>query len=209
MKFKRLTFESPIDLPLGVTLFNLGNIGETEVDLEYFIKDSSGEVILHETGIVSVDKQVSFTKTLKIPAYLRPDSYSVIVYAKYGSSVGTATDQFEAVDKEAVMMPSIIEFKGITYIITAASLVFIIIISLILFQNYKIRNIEKLHPRIVKKYRQEASKIKPMSKEAVKMKLKLEKHLEMLKKSHDSGYINDVSYNKAKDKVDKMINDLN
>ena len=48
-----------------------------------------------------------------------------------------------------------------------------------------------------------------MSKEAVKMKLKLEKHLEMLKKSHDSGYINDVSYNKAKDKVDKMINDLN
>jgi Sec-independent protein translocase protein TatA len=207
--YKEIFFQSPADLPLGVTLFNLGNIGETNVNLEYFVKDFEGNVILRESDIVTVDKQVSFTKTLKIPPFLRPGEYAIIVYARYGDGIGTASDLFGVTDKTAaVEAPLIVEFKGLTWIISILSLIVVIAIIFTLLQNYRLKNIEKSHPIVIKRYKSEAKKIQPMSEEAKKMQAKLTSHLGLLKKSYDAGYINQEAYDKAKSTIDGMLQKL-
>jgi len=88
------------DTTIEVKLYNLESIASTNVDVDYFVKDISGNTIVTESETVVVNTQASFIKTISIPKNLKPGPYIFAAEAKFGSSIGTASYLFEVVGPE-------------------------------------------------------------------------------------------------------------
>ena len=85
------------DTTIEVRLFNLESIESENVDVEYFVKDISGNTILTESETVVVKTQASFFKTISIPKNLKSGPYIFAALSKFGNSVGTASYLFEVI----------------------------------------------------------------------------------------------------------------
>ena len=89
------------DTTIEVKVFNLETIESVNVDVEYFVKDMSGNTIVTESETVVVKSQASFFKTISVPKNLNPGTYVFAAKAKFGNSVGTASYMFEVTGPES------------------------------------------------------------------------------------------------------------
>lgn len=124
-----------------ITLFNLENIGRTDVTLTYYIKDEEGNIIYQSQEIIGVETQASFVRTFDIPKNLDEGNYILVVQARYDHSVGTASELFEVSRKETEI-PKGLGIKDLIeqHIITIIAVLIIVIIILIMFSIYLLKH---------------------------------------------------------------------
>jgi len=82
------------NLPADITLTNLGDLMNIDVEMEYLIKDMEGNVIdlSHET--FAIEKKKSFSKIFKLPSSLKEGDYVLYIKATYEDKITTASDFF-------------------------------------------------------------------------------------------------------------------
>jgi len=193
------------DLLFQLTLFNLGEVGKTNVTLEYIVKDFEGNVIFNEIEVVSVETQISFSKSINIPKNVKPGEYVAIVQARYFSSLGSSSVIFHVAEKKVDLIS---KYK---YIIIA--LVILLIILFLLVGIYEIRKFRKELKRDVKRYNQKIKqkkvkrKVKRRSRDREFIMEKVSNipgKLLALEKGFKGGYISGKSYKSGKERLKKL-----
>ncbi len=105
---KRALFDVRLDLPpdqrsVGVgstevtpliTLINIGDLEKVDVVLRYVIKDSENNIISETIETKGIEKQLSFTRDIQLPASLEPNSYVAYVEVTYQNAVAVASQLF-------------------------------------------------------------------------------------------------------------------
>ncbi|MBW2976111.1 hypothetical protein KY347_01545 [Candidatus Woesearchaeota archaeon] len=122
-----------------IRVFNLQSIESTSVDMEFFVKDTSGNTIISEKESVVVTTQASFFKTLKIPDKLKTGNYVFAAEASFGNSVGVASYLFEveeAAKEEGAKLTKFIGFCRNDPLCWALSIVVLLLIFTIGAYSY-------------------------------------------------------------------------
>ena len=109
---KNVLFDSNIDLlskegnfypgdkiSSEIKIFDLANVGRSNLKLDYFIKDFDDRIIISESETVVVDGKRDHSKTFNLPDDIRLGEYALIVVLSYGDIVSTSSTLLEIVDK--------------------------------------------------------------------------------------------------------------
>mgnify|MGYP001571944015 CR=1 FL=1 len=187
------------DLLLQTTLFSIIDLGKTDVLIEYLIKDFSGNIILNESETVSVEKQVSFSKTIKLPKNMKEGDYAAIVYARYSGALGSSDVIFSVKKTEFPLSRD-----RLFMIIFPVILAVIIIIFFVRYERRKLKDIVKSQVGDMKEINK---MIKTKERAAVKKIVigrKLKKQKESLEKAYSLGYISKESYLKGRERIQNM-----
>lgn len=196
---KYKTLKAGEELVFQITLFNLGETGKVDVNLEYGVKDFNNKFIFDDNSSVSVETQASFSKSIKLPNSLHTGDYAVFVKAIYGDSVGTASDVFSVVSKFSLLFQLLI-LGGAVFVIGGGIVVF-----------YEIKHMQL--KSILKSQRSELVSIKTklLSKKLdvagkiVELK-KLQTQKELLENAYRNGYIRKEAYLISKRKIELLAN---
>jgi hypothetical protein len=125
-----------------LTIYNIKRMGRVDVDVEYGLKDFSGNIIINEHETLAVEMQVSILKSLNVPYEVKPGNYVFYAIVKYDNTTGIGTDILRVVKKETWIQ---------TTIILALVLIIGIMISIFLLTiRFVERKIKKLSRHIGK-----------------------------------------------------------
>ncbi len=189
------------DVLFQVTLLNLGDIGNVDVELEYSIKDFEGNVIKTLSDTVALEKQISFSKSISLPENTPFGDYVVAVRAKFGLTVGTASDVFSVISRD--------ERNFRYYTLLAFIILFIILIIII----YKLQS-----RRLKKAIKEQENKLAEIRRKVTKGKIekndidneinKLKRQYSLLEEAYKKGYIKKQSFEDSKNKINSLIGRL-
>lgn len=173
-------------------LFNLRGFGAGDVNVMYSIKDQRGNIIAAEEEMVFIETQAKFIRKLEIPPELKPGTYTAFVEAFVnGTTVGSGSDSFEVMAKEAYKYPP----KLRQYFIGFAGLIaFVIIFVLITYRLGALkrkRRITELKERV-----------------PIERVQKLEKELKALEEGYKAKLISEESYKKEKARIENQLQKL-
>lgn len=220
VKSKLVLFDVSLDIPakykdilpgeellLQLTLFNLGEVGKTDISVEYMIKDFEGNVIIEQKDIVAVETQVSFSKMIKLPPDIKPGDYVAIAQARYDSSLGSSSVMFRVTEKEK---PDIIYFIKNKYFIIVVAIIILFVFAILFLEHErkKMRDIVKIQTEEIKSINKKIKGKKVEASEAVKIKGKLKKQLDALERAYSGGYITNESYEKGKKRIQNLSKKL-
>lgn len=119
-----------------VELFNLGETGRIDARIEYFIKNSDGEVIIFEEEVKAIETSLNFVKTFNIPSNIPSGKYLIYVRVSYGNQIIGASSWFSILDSSERETPlSIIDNQLLRDILV--TLVIIIIFTIIVIKKMK------------------------------------------------------------------------
>lgn len=119
-----------------LTIYNIKRMGQVDVDVEYGLKDFSGNIIINEHETLAVEMQVSIVRNLDIPFETKPGNYVLYAIVKYDNTTGTGTDILRVVKKEIGIQ--------ITIILALVLIVGIMISIFLLTIRFVERKIKKL-----------------------------------------------------------------
>ncbi len=187
-----------------VSLFSLGGITGTEVSIDYNIKDFNGEVLVELQESIEIDKQASFSKSLRIPTDIADGQYVISANVRYVSSTGTASDTFYVSKVELAKMNKLL----IITIILGIVLAILIILWLIKHFSKKIKKVAKSCEREVKEIQKKVKKGHLKLREASRMGGRLRRQHYLLERAYQRGYITKKSYESGKEKIKKTYKDL-
>lgn len=192
------------DLFFQVTLLNLGEIGKTDVLLEYEIKDFEGKIIFSQSETVAVETQASFSKTIKLSPDIAFGDYVVLVRAKYGLTVATASDVFNVGKREE---------RIVQYAILIGILIIILILILIMYElrRARLRNAAKYQRKEVEKVKKKISEktgVRITKPDIVSDISKLNYRKALLKEAYEKGYVKKESYLSGVKEIDSLITQL-
>lgn len=214
------------DLLMQLTLFNLGELGKTDVHVEYVIKDFSGDTVFGQEvvsdsarntifnteswqeGTVNVETQVSFSKVIQLPSSIEPGEYVAIAQVRYGYSIGSSSEIFHILVKETpynVMMNNKYTLLAINAIIIA--IMTLIIFAIVLLEGWrrKMKTIVSIQEKEIKNIYKKIERKKIMPEETSEISKKLSKQKEALEKAYAKGYISKDSYLKGKGRLEKLL----
>ncbi|MBU0472168.1 MAG: hypothetical protein KKF65_06065, partial [Nanoarchaeota archaeon] len=123
-----------------ITLLNLKNVGNANVNVDYFIKDSEGKTIVSGSTIVAVQTQTSVVRSLTLPINTRDGTYIFSAEATFDGIVGIGSDVFKVIEKPAVT-------KG-QFCVPISLILLIILVVLILLRRKEIKN-KKIYKQIL------------------------------------------------------------
>jgi hypothetical protein len=110
-----------------IQLYNLGEIGRVDVNMDYIIKkESTGEVVLFEQDTLAVEEHIEFIKDFKIPENAELGSYIFYTRINYNDKVASATDTFK-VSKNFVVFFNRMKFVLLVFVIISLILLITII----------------------------------------------------------------------------------
>jgi len=81
-------------LSAEITFYNLGKEGETEVDIDYLIKNPEGDIVFGEKQTLVIGKSLSFIKKIDIPSDIEAGDYLFYVRVTYDSKTASASKWF-------------------------------------------------------------------------------------------------------------------
>lgn len=197
------------ELLLQTSLFNLGDLGKTDVKIEYIIKDFEGNILLEESEVVGVETQVSFSKMIKLSSNLKPGDYVAIVQARYDGSLGGSNSVFRIVEKKSEL-PTFTPY--LLFLAVAGVLSFFMIVFFLLFlrnEKGKLRNIIKNQSSELQKINEEIVSKKVLNKKIGEKNFNivdedLSRKLNALEKAFASGYISKEAYSQGKLRIEKI-----
>ena len=181
------------DLKIQLTLFNLGDIGKTDVELEYIIKDFEGNIIYEESEMIIVETQISYSKEIHLGSDILPGEYVVFAVARYGASIGTSSFLFQVEDPKENLLD-----RYNRHLIIA--MIFLILV-LLLFVIYKFGKLNK--DINAHKGKRLARSERKNSRSVSKSKKNIFGKLLALETAFKEGYISKNSYIKSKQKLKK------
>ena len=182
------------EIILEVNLFNVRGFGRVDVNVEYSIKDLSGNLIATEHETLAVETQAKFTRSILVPSDLKPGTYVAIARVTYGDSVGTSSALFEVKAKTIKLYP--IQIKDYKFILLFGGIV--IVAGILLFSAYRIGYFKKKSPK------SKGDEIKQLQEEDKSQKLK--KELQALEEARKAGFISEESYQKSKKRIEEKLN---
>lgn len=143
------------DVLVQLIIYNIKRIGRVDVNVEYGIKDTEGNVLVSEQETLAVEMQVSIVRTLDVPYDIKPGNYVVYTIVKYDDTAGTGSDIFRVIPKKIEMEARI----TISLLVIITALITVIIIMNLYsrkqrvygYKKDSIETIEKLRERMRKK----------------------------------------------------------
>jgi uncharacterized membrane protein YgcG len=85
------------ELLLQLDIYNLGEVGKVDVELEYLVKDIEGNLIMHQNEFAAIETSLSKYQTLDLPSDISIGDYVVIVNVKYGDFSSPVSAKFKVV----------------------------------------------------------------------------------------------------------------
>jgi len=82
------------DILITVILYNFGEKGKVDVNLDYIIKNEEGDTILSNSETRAVETETSFVKEFQIPEDRIPGIYIFYTKATYNGEVASASEWF-------------------------------------------------------------------------------------------------------------------
>jgi len=209
IKSKNVLFDVTLDVPIEsriitkeddfefqVTLFNIGDLGKTEINVEYLIKNFEGKIVHQDSEVIEIERQISFSKVVKFPEDLEFGEYIVIVNVRYGPSFGTSSYLFQYHGDKIGSISKTNFLSEYKYIIGIG----IVVLGIIAYLIYS-------RPHLKFRARKKRSKVKAhkvYSRRKPKRSIKnLFGKSIALDSAYDSGYISKKSYMRGKKKLSK------
>ena len=81
-------------------LFDLGRVGRSNVELNYYVMDFLGNVVTFESEEIVIDSRSTITKTIDLPIDLEFGDYVLYTVLIYEDSVGTSSVLFKVAEIE-------------------------------------------------------------------------------------------------------------
>jgi len=206
-------FDVALDIPLDykkilpgkefriqATIFDISGLS-SDVNIEFFIRNSKGNNIIRESQVVRVQNQATFTKTFLIPEDTPLGEYIVGAVVKYKDSVGTATKRFDVINEKGLIEVGI---PNIFYYIIGGGIVIVLLtlIGIYLLQQKRLKNIEKVQAIRLKEI---GKKVVQTPEEKDSINKELETELILLEKSYKSEYLTKEAYLRSKSKIEKLM----
>jgi len=119
----------------NISLFDLADVGEVGVDMEYSLRDEFGKIIsLYEEEVVTFDKKKTFLKSFELPYNIKKGSYVLHVKLRHGDKTASSSVWFSV--------------KGrFTYLIILIVLLIIFILLIFLYFVKSTKNGERLRAK--------------------------------------------------------------
>lgn len=98
-------------LVMEFDIWNMGNVGVIDTEIEYLVKDVKGEVLFSEKDVRAVETNVSFVKRFKMPDDIESGDYVIYTNVRYADDVVVRVVWFEV--KPAQSLYEVLVFVGI------------------------------------------------------------------------------------------------
>jgi len=82
------------DVYAQTTLFNYGSVPLMNVSLEYIVQNFEGKIFAYNVSSAILANQTSFMKRISLPDNLKSGDYALVLRARYGEAVSSASDMF-------------------------------------------------------------------------------------------------------------------
>lgn len=144
-------------------IFNLENIGEKNIEINYLIMDFDGNTFFSENENTLVKRDFLITKSVNLPEDIESGDFIFIITSSYGDSLGVSSSIFRVSEKKTTS-----SFNDNYYI----WIVFILLLVIILFILYNQRQNDKL---LLELSRQHGNELKKESESFERKKQELKK----------------------------------
>lgn len=128
------------DLIANIIIYNLGEVGKVDANIDYIIENENGSVIATSSDTVAVETQASFAKTINIPEDTPDGKYLLYVHIAYNGKVAGSSTFFN-------VTTSFVSQRDKVYILIIAFLLLILTIVI----RYLIEAKSKRPEEIIKK----------------------------------------------------------
>ncbi len=162
-----------------IKVFDLSNIGRSNVNFLYYIKDFEGKTLLSESEALVVDGRLDFSKTFDLSKNVGTGDYVLGVIVKYKESIGASSLFLKIVDTQESTIPG----KYLVFIIGIFVFLFFICFMIFMYSLlYRDRLLNELKNQYKSELRNQRQIINRIGKkECLKLKGKKEKKIYMQK----------------------------
>jgi uncharacterized membrane protein len=108
------------DVMSQLTIYNIGRLSSTDVDVEYGVKNFDGNIIASNHELMFVQTELSVTKKINIPISTKSGNYVFYAIVNHDNIIGTGSTTFKVIEK-----------KGFDTIMFLSILVLVVIIMFI------------------------------------------------------------------------------
>ncbi len=189
------------DLAVDIILWDIA-ASDNNAEIEYYISDMKGNVVLSQSEKLKIDDTVSLRKNFEIPEDLEEGNYVLYAYAKQGSSFGTTSLIFYV--GQFVNLSPKLEFEFNDYFYFIGGVLFVLIAGIFIFSyviDKKLLHAAEWKKRIFDIRRMDFSNINQTVSRLIHQK-------ELLEEAYEKGYIQDESYKEGNEKLGRMIRGL-
>lgn len=152
-KFKTLTKDE--ELIVEVELYNLGEIKNVDVVIEYYIKDKKGNELFFEHESLAIENRANFLKRISLPEGIKEGDYVLYTKVIYQGEVASASSWF------SIKTDKYYDFKLLKLILT----IFFGILALSLIIYFLIAVILKNITKRIKKGKREIEEYESIDKD--------------------------------------------
>lgn len=185
-----------------IKIFDLSRIGTANVEMEYFVKNLKGEILMQDKETPVVKSQALVTKSVNLPKDIEIGNYIFGVVLRYKNSVGTSSAVFSVEKKNSIgLFPAI----NWTYLVVTFIVLFIaLFVILFEYERRKMRDVVATQEKDIKRISKNLQGKKINTKDLGNISHGLEEKLDVLRRAYDSGYISRNSYVKGKKRLEDM-----
>jgi uncharacterized membrane protein len=112
------------DVMSQLTIYNIGRLSSTDVDVEYGVKDFDGNIIASNHELMFVQTELSVAKKINIPISTKSGNYVFYAIVNHDGIIGTGSSMFKVIEKK--------KFDTIIFVVILVIVIIIIFISLFL-----------------------------------------------------------------------------
>lgn len=175
-----------------IKIFDLGKIGSTGVEINYFIKSFEGETIVSESENLAVKDQVLITKYFTLPENIKEGDYVFGLAINHKNSIGTSSRFFRVAESKFEF--SLLNSTFVYAIVILLGFVFLILV--LVFYSFYSR--DRLLEELKKQYRQE------LKRQETYLRRREEENEKLLKTEIERN-LNRRMFKKVKEKRKKVL----
>ena len=198
---KTLDIKPGDELLVDINVCNLGS-SDKKVDLEYYIVDTKGNIIILNNESLSVQDSLAVRKSFFIPKTAEVGDYVFYIYAKQGNSLGTSSLFFYVGDFVSLSPAFNFNFSDYAYFISG--IIMVLVVGIFLFNYFTDR---KLLQAV--EWKKRILDIKRMGSGNIHEAIsKLIYQRELLGKAYEKDYIRKESFEEGDKSIDRSIKSL-
>lgn len=184
------------ELDSKISLFNLGSL-QSAVSVNYGLFDLEGNLLVSETEVLDVERNLEISKSIKLPTDLTEGKKVLVVSISQGESYGVSYEFFDIVQINLSPDSGSFLSSWIFYF-----LVFVLVLALLITSHYWNR-------RVISEAKDWRGKIGALRKykfsDNARYLRKLSRQKSLLESAYSDGYVSQDSYSKGIKEINKLI----
>ena len=141
-----------------VKIFDLADVGKSNVELVYSIKSFDGRNIIDQSESLVIDSQYVYSRSIDLPKNIRLGNYVLYAVLKYKNSTGTSSTFFKVVSETEASASVGGSDRIIIYIVIMFGFFFLIFLGLfvysLFFRDKMLKEMEKQYKRELRRERE-------------------------------------------------------